>query len=49
MAGIIASSRPLNLDHARGHFLVDLEHVLDLVHAFFADLRNVHEAVNIML
>ena len=39
----------VNLDDARGDFLADLEHVLDLVDALLADLRDVHQAVNLML
>ena len=39
----------VDLDHAGGHFLADLEHVLDLVHALFADLGDVHEAIDVVL
>ena len=39
----------VNLDDARGDFLADLEHVLDLVHALLADLRDVDQAVNFVL
>src|SRR5256885_1919424 len=39
----------VDLDDARGDFLADLEHVLDLIDALFADLRDVHEAINVML
>ena len=39
----------VNLDDAGGDFLADLEHVLDLVHALFADLRDVDEAVDLVL
>ena len=39
----------IDLDHARRYVLADLEHVLDLVHAIFADLRNMHQAVDVVL
>ena len=39
----------VDLDDARGDVLIDLEHVLDLVHAVFADLADVDEAVDVML
>ena len=39
----------VDLDDARVDFLADLEHVLDLVHAFLADLRDVHQAVDVVL
>src|SRR5882672_2088025 len=44
-----AAVRLVNLDDARGDFLADLEHVLDFIHAILADLRDVDEAVNLML
>ncbi len=39
----------VNLDDAGGDFLADLEHVLDLLHALLADLRDVDQAVNVVL
>src|SRR5262249_46189681 len=44
-----AAIRLVNLDDAGSDFLADLEHVLDLVHAVFADLRDVNESVNFVL
>ena len=38
----------IDLDHARAHVLAGLEHVLDLVHALFRDLRDVDESINVM-
>jgi hypothetical protein len=42
-------SAAVNLDDARGDVLTDLEHVLDLVHALFADLRDVNETIDVVL
>ena len=42
-------SRFVDLDDAGRDVLVHLEHVLDLVHAVFADLRDVDEAIDIVL
>src|SRR5690242_20511127 len=39
----------IDLDHARGDFLVYLEHVLDLVDAVFADLGDMDQTIDIML
>src|ERR1039457_2390338 len=39
----------VNFNHAGADVLADLEHVLDLLHAFLADLRDVDEAVNFVL
>jgi hypothetical protein len=44
-----AALAAVDLDHARGDFLADLEHVLDLVDALLADLRDVHQAVDVVL
>ena len=44
-----AALAPVDLDDAGGDFLADLEHVLDLVHALLADLRDVDEAVDLVL
>ena len=39
----------VDLDNPRLDFLTDLEGILDLFHAILADLRNVDEAVNVVL
>ena len=39
----------VDLDDAGFDFLADLEHVLDLVDALLADLRDVDEAVDVVL
>jgi len=39
----------VNLDDAGGHILTGLEHVFNFFHALLADLRDVHEAVNVVL
>ncbi len=39
----------VDLDDARFDFLADLEHVLDLVDVIFAELRDVDEAVDVVL
>ncbi len=44
-----AAVRLVNLNDARGHFLADFEHVLDLLGALFAHLGDVHQAVDIVL
>ena len=44
-----AAISAVNLDHARGHFLVGLEHVLDFIHVIFGDLGNVHQPINVVL
>src|SRR5439155_1547353 len=37
-----------DLDDTGGDFLTELEHILDLLDAFFADLRDVHESVDVV-
>src|SRR5664280_2160811 len=44
-----APVRFVDFDDARSDFLADLEHVLDLVDPLFADLRDMHQAVDVML
>ena len=39
----------VHLDNPRFDFLTDFEGILDLFHAILADLRNVDEAVNVVL
>ncbi len=42
-------SRLVNFDDTRRHFLSGLEDVFDFVRALFADLRDMHQAVNVVL
>jgi hypothetical protein len=39
----------VDLDHASSDFLANFEHVLDFINALFADLRDVHQAVDVVL
>ena len=39
----------VDLDNARLNVLTNLERIFNLFHPIFADLRNVHEAVNVIL
>jgi hypothetical protein len=42
-----AAFRGVHLDHASFHFLADFQDVLHLGHVFLADLRDVHETVDV--